>query len=167
MLFQWREAFVVLLGGRKKRENRSINLIVFLCYVVLNLLSSLFNYLSKQYSAIHFDRFQYIEVVAKQSQQRKSISPQLRTCVKTEIYIFLFVLLNLITNIQQSFYVMNKINDETMGHSIFLLFFPNAPNNWMQLYSYSKVFSMLIFFYILQQLKKKSLEFIDNSTHII
>lgn len=166
MLFQWREAFVVLLGGRKKRENRSINLIVFLCYVVLNLLSSLFNYLSKQYSAIHFDRFQYIEVVAKQSQQRKSISPQLRTCVKTDIY-FLFVLLNLITNIQQSFYVMTKINDETMGHSIFLLFFPNAPNNWMQLYSYSKVFAMLSFFYILQQFKKKLLEFIDNSTHII
>lgn len=151
MLFQWRVAFVVLLGGRKKREKRSINLIVFLCYVVLNLLSSLFNYLSKQYSAIHFDRFQYIEVVAKQSQQRKSISPQLRTCVKTDVY-FLFVLLNLITNIQQSFYVMTKINDETMGHSIFLLFFPN---NWMQLYSYSKVFAMLSFFYILQQFKKK------------
>lgn len=63
---------------------------------------------------------------------------------------------------------MTKINDETMGHSIFLLFFPNAPNNWMQLYSYSKVFAMLSFFYILQQFKKKkSLEFIDNSTHII
>lgn len=62
---------------------------------------------------------------------------------------------------------MTKINDETMGHSIFLLFFPNAPNNWMQLYSYSKVFAMLSFFYILQQFKKKLLEFIDNSTHII
>lgn len=52
---------------------------------------------------------------------------------------------------------MTKINDETMGHSIFLLFFPNAPNNWMQLYSYSKVFAMLSFFlYTATIFKKKN-----------
>lgn len=133
MLFQWREAFVVLLGGRKKRENRSINLIVFLCYVVLNLLSSLFNYLFKQYYAIRQVLVHRgggeVELVEK-----IDLSSTQNLCQNRYIY-FLFVLLNLITNIQQSFYVMTKINDETMGHSIFLLFFPNAPNNWMQLYS--------------------------------